>query len=64
MVGALASFGNNEEQMIPCPCYESKPDSLETARSLVTTLTDSVRLHKYEGLVYNSLYYVCVLTKL
>ena len=61
MGGALTRFGSNIEQKISCPCYESNPDFLEMARSLVSTLTESVRLHKYEGLMYNSLYYVCVL---
>lgn len=64
MGGALTRSGSSEEQKISCFCCESNPDFLEIARSLATTLTDSVRLHKYEGLMYSSLYYVCVLIHL
>jgi hypothetical protein len=64
MCGALTRSESSEEQKISCPCCESNPDFLEIARSLATTLTESVRLHKYGGLMYNSLYYVCVLIQL
>ena len=40
------------------------PNSLETARILATTVSESARFHKYEGLMHNSLYYVCVLIQL
>jgi hypothetical protein len=64
MGGVLTRSGNNEEQQISCPCCESNPNFLEIARSLAITLTDSVRLHKYEGFMYSFLYYVWVLIQL